>query len=160
MQKLYNVASIISFVTDDTIRIVDNLYVDCIFEIQKNNLKLISQCKLDNQYALKRTLGVEECQLNVIDASRTSVYDRLILIGQDYKTRLTHLQNLQNTGTASEFNLLANLFRVNYEANWDDPLARFDVELSFTMIDWSLVDQLVRHNEEQIEYNNEGRAEH
>ena len=32
---------------------------------------------------------------------------------------------------------------MNYDSNWEDPLSRFDVELSFTWIDWQSVDMLI-----------------
>ena len=38
---------------------------------------------------------------------------------------------------------MANLFKVNYSGDWEDPHAKFDVELTFTWLDWRIVDLLI-----------------
>ena len=38
--------------------------------------------------------------------------------------------------TKDEFSLLSNINRIDYNQPWNDQVASFDLELSYTMLDW------------------------
>ena len=64
--------------------------------------------------------------------------ERLIRRSQSYKVSLTHAINLKDP----DFKLLHQISRTDFGQKWDDQNAGFDVEMSFTWLDWRIMDIL------------------
>ena len=132
-----DVQKMIKFVSDDKIMIVSNYQVSNIFKIKKHRLELISQSKIDNFHTFLKIQQLSESSQSTMKKVHLKTLYRLAFLGQEYKTFVTHQQNI---GLDSEFNLLEHLYRVDYSDDWDHIHSRFGLELSFTLLDWFLVD--------------------
>ena len=64
--------------------------------------------------------------------------ERLIRRNQAYKTAVSHALSLNN----SNFKLLHQINKIDFGQKWTDQNAGFDVELSFTWLDWRIMDIL------------------
>ena len=66
------------------------------------------------------------------------VLERLIRRSQNYKTNLSHAINTNNT----KFDLLPLINGVDYDQIHSDFHASFDISLSYTWLDWRIMDML------------------
>ena len=71
------------------------------------------------------------------------VLSRLIRTNQRYKKDLHHALNLRKT--KEEFNLLTNINRVDYNQPWSNEISSFDLELSYTLLDWLITESEVKY---------------
>ena len=79
-------------------------------------------------------------------ASR-DVLDRLIRRNQDYKLQLLHTLNIGKKKTLEkldrEFDPLHSLNSIDFNQKWGNKMSNFDVELSFTVLDWKIAETVV-----------------
>lgn len=66
------------------------------------------------------------------------VLERLIRVNQAYKTELSHALNTQQR----DFQILRQINRIDYTKDWGSQSASFDIELSFTWLDWQIMDMV------------------
>lgn len=66
----------------------------------------------------------------------------------DYKTTITHRQNIKDLG-GDNFNVLQKLYHVHYLQEYNNPLSRFGLSTSFSILDWIIVDEAKTGNLEQ-----------
>lgn len=65
--------------------------------------------------------------------------ERLIRVNQQYKTNLQHALNTEKQSyerLTQDFNILAQINKIDYAQPWASQYSRFDIELSFTWLDW------------------------
>ena len=71
-----------------------------------------------------------------VQLKNDNVLERLIRRNQAYKTALSHAINTKNTS----FQLLHQINKIDFKQRWNDQNSSFDVELSFTWLDWRIMD--------------------
>ena len=62
--------------------------------------------------------------------------ERLIRANQDYKSGLTHALNIKDTS----YNLLSKINKIDYVKDWNNSDATFEIELSFTLLNWRIME--------------------
>ena len=130
-------------------RIVNESNIDCLFEMRttdpddkdsaKRYLKLLSAVKVDNQHENMTQLDSNHYLLDKKLNQPRDVLDRLIRMSQDYKTSLFHAVN---TGDRRH-RILERINRSDYAQEWDGQDSSFDVELSFTWLNWRICDLVI-----------------
>ena len=69
--------------------------------------------------------------------------EKLIRMNQAYKTNLTHALNLKNLDkNFNNFKLLPLINKIDFTQHWNDPNSSFDIENSFTWLDWRIIDRV------------------
>ena len=67
------------------------------------------------------------------------VLDRLIRMSQDYKTSLEHAVNMGD----KTHRILEKINKIDYTQSWGHQESSFDVELSFTWLNWRISDLIL-----------------
>ena len=80
----------------------------------------------------------------------TEITERLIRRNQAYKVNLAHAKFYTHDKN-KKYNLLENIFSIDYLQPWDDVLARFDTEVTFTLLNWRIIDKLVADSSFDLE---------
>ena len=75
------------------------------------------------------------------------VLGRLIRLNQSYKVDSQHSVNLGR----QNFNLLNHINSVDFKQNWGDQESSFDIQLSFTWLDWYISDLVIRDDTFNLE---------
>ena len=122
--------------------------IDCLFEIcsedkkdkdrSKRYIKLLSCVKVDNLHENQMKLNSPHLLSHKLILEDEDVLERLIRINQSYKTELSHALN---TGQ-KDFHLMRQIYRMDYRKPWNDQNSSFDIELSFTWLDWQIMDMV------------------
>ena len=60
-------------------------------------------------------------------------------MNQSYKINLTHALNRENP---ENFQLLPQINKIDYSQPWTDQNSSFDIENSFTWLDWRIIDRV------------------
>lgn len=69
--------------------------------------------------------------------------ERLIRMNQAYKTNLTHALNLKKLDkNLNNFKLLPLINKIDFTQPWTDPNSSFDIENTFTWLDWRIIDRV------------------
>ena len=74
--------------------------------------------------------------LQPVEFEVKNVVERLMRTNQNYKTNVQHAINTGNTN----FNLLEQINSIDYLQDWSRHTSSFDVQLSFTVLDWLIAD--------------------
>ena len=129
------------------VNIAENL--DCMFEMystdpldqdrRQRKLRLISTVRIDNQHENKTGLDSAHLLCHRVSLEPRDVLERLIRVNQQYKTNLQHALNTEKQKYErlnQDFNILTQINKIDYAQLWDSQYSRFDIELSFTWLDW------------------------
>lgn len=100
-------------------------------------MKLISVSKIDNLLINRNKLDSPHLLSQPFALDPRDVLERLIRINQSYKSGLQHALNTGN----SDFKLLQMINKIDYLQPWGHYMSAFDVELSFTWLDWKIMEQ-------------------
>lgn len=133
--------------SERTFRIVNRSNMDCLFEmctrdgkqdkdIKNRYLKLLSCVKVDNHHENMYKLDSPHLLLDRHPLEDRDVLERLIRMNQSYKTSLSHALNTNQKG----FKLLQQINRVDFSQPWTLQDSSFDIENSFTSLDWRIIE--------------------
>ena len=101
----------------------------------KRYLKLVSSVKIDNEFENMRKRDSPHMIVQPIPLVHRDVLERLIRMNQNYKTSLQHAINLNK-----KINLLSLFNKIDYTQTWGKQSSSFDVETSFTWLDWRILE--------------------
>ena len=140
------ICSRIRWESEKRLRIVNQNDLDCIFEICTTDpedldidaryLKLISASKIDNLQVDSGNFNSPHMLCHLENLDGPDVMTRLVRANRMYKTSLQHAINTGNT----KFNLLEMINKIDYLQPWDSFESHFDIELSFTWLDWLIME--------------------
>ena len=143
------ICSRIKWESERVLRIVNESNLDCLFEMRSTDpedkepssryLKLLSAVKVDNQHMNMVRLDSNHFLMDKSTLEPRDVLDRLIRMNQDYKTSLQHALN---TGDKSH-RILEKINKIDYSQDWNVQESSFDVELSFTWLNWRISDLVI-----------------
>ena len=51
----------------------------------------------------------------------------------------------------SKFKILENITKIDYNQKWNSAVSSFDIELSFTWLDWRIIEQLIQDESFNLE---------
>ena len=134
------------WVTDKRIRFINQSNLDCIFEIKSHDpedrtvedryLELISAAKLDNDLRNRHKLDCPHMMddPNVLEPNDT--IERLNRCNQQYKVDLTHALNTQD----EDYKLLSKINKIDYIRPFGSQGESFEIELSFTLLNWRIIE--------------------
>ena len=80
-------------------------------------MELISCVKLDNMFINLNNIDCGHANKDPVVLKETQILERLIRRCQKYKSNLTHAINSKS---GAEFNILENIFSIDYLQPWDD----------------------------------------
>ena len=106
---------------------------------KKPYLKLLSASKIDNLSENQSKLDSPHLLSDRTQLNTENVLERLIRRNQAYKGELIHALNLKDY----DFKLLYQINKTDFGQKWTDQNASFDVELSFTWLDWRILELIV-----------------
>jgi len=75
------------------------------------------------------------------------VLERLIRTNQDYKRYLQH----SLTRNSKHPKILTRISKIDYLQEWDNYMSKFDIELSFTWLDWQIMELEINDDTFHIE---------
>ena len=106
-------------------------------------LKLLSAVKIDNLHENRDQLNSSHIHDDRCPLEDEVVLEKLIRMNQAYKTNLTHALNLKNLDkNLNNFKLLPLINKIDFTQPWTDPNSSFDIENSFTWLDWRIIDRV------------------
>ena len=154
------ILSRIKWKTDRIIHIVNASNLDCYFELctsdpedkdpTKRYLQLLSAVKIDNEFENMKQMDSPHMIDHPVALQSRDVLERLIRMNQHYKVKLCHA--LSGTHLSSRGgDILTNINKIDYLQSWDDRMSSFDVELSFTWLDWRIGELLINDADFNIE---------
>ena len=103
-------------------------------------LKLISCVKVDNLFINMTNRDEAHVFLQKKVLSASEVLARLIRLNQNFKVNTQHAVN---TGK-KDYNLLREINSIDFKQKWGDHSASFDIQMSFTWLDWYIADKLLK----------------
>ena len=134
--------------SDRTFRIVNRSNLDCLFEmcstdpedvsLEARYLKLISVAKVDNQHMNNDQLDSAHLFDDMCTLPAKHILERLVRNSQAYKVDLVHALNTQN----QKFQLSQKINKIDYLQRMSDYDASFDIEMTYTWLDWRIMDLL------------------
>ena len=138
-------ASRFKWISEKSFRIVNKSNLDCLFEICSNDpldqniesrfLRLISVAKVDNMHQNSVTLDSKHLIDEAKQLSSEDVLNRLCRKSQSYKIGLVHALNTRN----NNYNLRKRLNGIDYLQSMRDYQASYDIEMSYTWLDWRII---------------------
>ena len=145
------------WLSDDSFRIIMEGNLDCIFKFEdlgedkKGNdrkpvMKLISCAKVDNLFVNMNKRDSPHVILHPPTLESRDVLERLIRLNQRYKVELQHALNLKH-----DYNLLASINSIDYLQDWDAVHSSFDIQLSYTWLDWFIAEKVITDDLFQLE---------
>ena len=145
------IVSRFKWVDDRIFRFLNKSNMDCMFEMittdlthdgdeTKRYLKLLSCVKIDNLHENRDQLDSPHIFSDRKPLEDDAVLERLIRMNQSYKVNLTHALNRKNA--AGDFKLLPLINKIDFTQSWTDPNSSFDIENSFTWLDWRIIDRV------------------
>ena len=144
------IVSRFKWVDNKIFRFVNKSNMDCMFEMKtgdpldkdesKRYLKLLSCVKIDNLHENIDQLNSSHIHDDRHPLEDEMVLPRLIRMNQAYKTNLTHALNRKNAD--NNFMLLPLINKIDFTQPWTDPNSSFDIENSFTWLDWRIIDRV------------------
>ena len=118
---------------------------DC--DMAKRYCKLISAVKIDNLHANTDHIDSPHLMMHPGTLEPRDVLERLIRMNQRYKVKLQHAVNLHR----KDFNILSCINTVDYAQPWSFHQSSFDVQTSFTFLDWYIADLIIADKSFNIE---------
>ena len=109
-------------------------------DLSARYLKLISVSKIDNLFINKSRLDSPHLLCEPFTLKASDVLERLMRINHNYKTSLQHALNTKN----ANFHLLEMINKIDYGQSWGDYNSSFDIEQSFTLHDWRIMEQMIK----------------
>ena len=143
------ICSRMTWLSERVLRIVNEENLDCLFEmtstdpkdetIEARHLKLLSIVKIDN--LLENTIMRDSPHLIMhrTPMQPRDVLDRLIRMNQEYKRSLITAMTLHD----NKYKLLEKISNIDYMQKWGSSHSSFDIQLSFTWLDWRILEQLI-----------------
>ena len=139
------ICSRIMWLDEKRLKIINESNIECIFEIvtsdPKSNdistrhLKLVSSVKIDNEYENMRERNSPHMIMQPVPLAHRDVLERLVRMNQEYKCSLLHAINLRQ-----DINILTKINKIDYLQEWGSQQSSFDVECSFTWLDWRIIE--------------------
>ena len=102
-------------------------------------MKLLSSVKIDNLHENQIRLDSQHLLSQRCTLDDRDVLERLIRLNQKYKVNLTHALNMGR----KDFNPLHQLNTIDYTQPWTLYDSSFDVEMSFTWLDWRIINKVI-----------------
>ena len=143
-------ASRMMFVTDKLIRIITFGGMDCLFDVSNKtedsdqaNLRLVSFTKLDN-YATGNFNVENHAILEKLPLPLEDVFERLLRKTHAQKAWIDQFKHLIKRGKddSNYSKRVSRLFGVDYNLNPGVESNAFIAELSFTVLDWIILDKI------------------
>ena len=145
-QAIKLIVSRFKWESESRIRIINESNMDCMFAICSTDpedknvnaryLKLISAVKIDNEFENIYQLSSPHMIDDAVCLETRNVLERLIRINQDYKVSTLHALNQKD----HHYNLLSKIYRIDYLQEWGELGSSFDVQMSFTWLDWRIME--------------------
>ena len=110
--------------------------MDTIFEIVGSELILRSTVKIDNLFENSHQRDSPHLLLQPLVFANRDVLDRLMRMNQDYKRYVQHSLAQENKRSK----ILTKISKIDYLQEWSDTYSKFDIELSFTWLDWRIME--------------------
>lgn len=110
--------------------------------VEARYLKLISSVKIDNEYENMRKRDSPHMIMQPLPLEQRDVLERLIRMNQSYKTSLQHAINLGD----QDFDIFSKIAKIDYLQQWAAQQSRFNIELSFTLLDFKILELILGDN--------------
>lgn len=143
------ICSRIKWEDERILRIINESNLDCLFEmcstdpndsdVDARYLKLLSVVKVDNLHENIAQLDSNHYFTDRAFLEPRDVLERLIRTNQEYKTSLQHALNTGN----KRHNILEKINKIDFSQPWEEHNSSFDVELSFTWLNWRVSDLVI-----------------
>ena len=138
---------------ENKLRIITQANLDCIYEICEDPetgepfMKLISVCRIDNLHTDVDRADSPHYFKQPYTLKPNKVTERLIRLNQHYKSALRHAINLKPHETEKDFKvfMLEQIMQIDYEQLWGLIDSFFAVQVSFTWLDWLIVEEAIRN---------------
>ena len=116
-------------------------------DIDQRYFKLISAVKVDNLFENLNDLDSPHIMLDCKRLEQNDTLWRLMRMIQNYKTEISHARNLGLTQYEQKlgrsFNIASLINTIDYTQQWGRNTSKFDVELSYTILDLIIAEKIV-----------------